>query len=85
MALTVRAVVDLDFPARDPHLLTASGEVRGRCAWPDEMVPAMLASLVGNAKFCNAHGGGMGDVGQDALQSGGLLWSKHEVVVEDVA
>jgi hypothetical protein len=27
----------------------------------------------------------MGDVGQDALQSGGLLWSKHEVVVEDVA
>lgn len=85
MTLTVRAVVDLDFPARDPHLLTASGEVRGRCAWPDEMVPAMLASLVGNAKFCNAHGGGMGDVGQDALQSVVLLWGKQEVVVEDVA
>lgn len=83
--MTVRAVVDLDFPARDPHLLTASGEVRRRCAWPDEMVPAMLASLVGNAKFCNAHGGGMGDVGQDALQSVVLLWGKQEVVVEDVA
>ena len=79
--MTVRAVVDLDFPARDPHLLTASGEVRGRCAWPDEMVPAMLAGLVGNAKFCNAHG----DVGQDALQSVVLLWGKQEVVVEDVA
>jgi len=83
--LTVRAVVDLDFPARDPHLLTASGEVRGRCTWPDEMVPAMLAGLVGNAKLCNAHGGGMGDVGQDALQSVVLLWGKQEVVVEDVA
>ena len=83
--MTVRAVVDLEFPERDPHLLTASGEVRGRCAWPDEMVPAMLASLVGNAKFCNAHGGGMGDVGQDALQSVVLLWGKQEVVVEDVA
>ena len=45
----------------------------------------MLASLVGNAKFCNAHGGGMGDVGQDALQSVVLLWGKQEVVVEDVA
>jgi len=83
--LTVRAVVDLDFPARDAHLLTASGEVRRRCAWPDEMVPAMLAGLVGNAKLCNAHGGGMGDVGQDALQSVVLLWGKQEVVVEDVA
>ena len=65
--MTVRAVVDLDFPARDPHLLTAGGEVRGRCAWPDEMVPAMLAGLVGNAKFCNAHGDGKVDVEGDAL------------------
>ena len=65
--MAVRAVVDLHFPARDPHLLTASGEVRGRCARPDEMVPAMLAGLVGNAEFCNAHDGGMGDDGQDAF------------------
>jgi hypothetical protein len=85
VALTVRAVVNLDFPARDPHLLTASGEVRGRCAWPDEMVPAMLAGLVGNAEFCNAHDGGKGDVGQDALQSVVLLWGEQDVVVEDVA
>jgi hypothetical protein len=85
MALTVGAVVDLDFPARDAHLLTAGGEVRGRCAWPDEMVPAMLAGLVGNAEFCNAHDGGMGDVGQDALQSVVRLWGRQDVVVEGVA
>jgi len=55
--LTVRAVVDLDFPARDAHLLTASGEVRRRCAWPDEMVPAMLAWKNRYAEFGDAHGG----------------------------
>lgn len=56
MALTVGAVVDLDFPARDTHLLTASSEICGGSTWSCEMVPAMLASLGGDAKFCNAHG-----------------------------
>jgi hypothetical protein len=45
----------------------------------------MLAGLVGNAEFCNAHDGGMGDVGQDALQSVVPLWGRQDVVVEGVA
>ena len=61
MALTVGAVVNLDFPARDAHLLTASGQVCGWGTWSNEVVPAMLAGLVGDAEFCNAHGVGSGD------------------------
>lgn len=53
--MTIRAVVDLDFPTRDTKLLTASSKVCGWSAWSDEMVPAVLASLVGDAKFGDAH------------------------------
>lgn len=55
MALTVGAVVDLDLPPRDAQLLAARGQVCGGSAWSDEMVPAMLASLVGDAKLGDAH------------------------------
>jgi hypothetical protein len=60
MALAVGAVVDLHFPSRDTQLLGASSQIHGRRAWSNEMVPAMLAGLLGNAKFCNAHGDGDG-------------------------
>jgi hypothetical protein len=61
MALTVGAVVDLDFPSRNTQLLGTSSQIHGRRTWSNEMVPAMLAGLLGDAKFCNAHGDGLGD------------------------
>jgi hypothetical protein len=67
MALTIGAVVDLDFPARDAQLLAASGQICGWSAWSDEMIPAMLASLVGNAKFGDTHVVASGDVEVDAF------------------
>ena len=65
--MTVGAVVDLDFPSRDTQLLGASGQIHGRRAWSNEMVPAMLTGLLGNAKFCNTHGEGLGEFGVDAF------------------
>ena len=67
MALAVGAVVDLDFPSRDAQLLGAGGQVCGRSAWSDEMIPAMLAGLFGDAKFCDAHDEGSSDVEVDTF------------------
>lgn len=62
VALAVWAVVDLDFPSGDTQLLRAGSQIHGRGAWSNKMIPAMLAGLLGDAKFCDAHGGGLGDV-----------------------
>lgn len=48
-------MVNLDFPTRDPHLLTASGKICRRSAGSNKMVPAVLAGLGSNTKFCDAH------------------------------
>jgi hypothetical protein len=56
MALAVRAVVALDFPTGDAQLLSTGGEVAGRAARADEMVPAMLARKDGNTQFGDAQG-----------------------------
>lgn len=71
--MTVGAVVDLDLPTRDAHLLAAGRQIRGWSTWPDEVIPAMLAALVGDAKFCDAHGVVSGNVEVDAFARCGSL------------
>lgn len=76
MTLTVGAVVHLDFPARDAYLLTTSRQIYGGSTWTDEMVPAVLASLVGDAKFGNAHDVALGDVEIECVDEVLLLIAK---------
>jgi hypothetical protein len=42
------------------------------------MVPAMLAGLVGDAKFSDAHGGGSGNVEVDAFSKRFLLKRRRD-------
>jgi len=55
VAVAVGAVVALDLPPRDAQLLSACGEVAGGAAWADEVVPAVLARMGGDAEFGDAH------------------------------